>query len=47
MRANKISEISSKIGTLYQLKVLKLDKNELLRLPDEVFDISGLKELTI
>ena len=42
LRANRIAEISGSISFLVHLRVLKLDKNDLTNLPDEVFDIKGM-----
>ena len=42
LRANKLEAISPMIKDLKQLRVLKLDKNELCRLPDEVYELSAL-----
>lgn len=46
LRANRIGELTSQIGSLVQLRVLKLDKNELTSLPEEIFDVVSLRELT-
>lgn len=46
LRANKLEEISSMIKDITQLRVLKLDKNELTRLPEEVYELGALQELT-
>jgi Leucine-rich repeat (LRR) protein len=46
LRANRISEISPHIKAMVSIRVLKLDKNELKRLPEELFDIKVLEELT-
>jgi Leucine-rich repeat (LRR) protein len=46
LRANQIEELSHHIKAMASLKILKLDKNELTRLPDELYDIKILQELT-
>jgi len=46
LRANRISEISPHLKAMVSIRVLKLDKNELTRLPEELFDIKVLEELT-
>ena len=46
LRANQIREISTHIKAMVGIKVLKLDKNELTRLPEELYDIRILEELT-
>ena len=47
LRANRIREISPHIKAMSSLRVLKLDKNELAWLPEELFDIKILEELTL
>lgn len=46
LRANKIEEISHHIKAMVSVRVLKLDKNELTRLPEELYDIKIMQELT-
>jgi Leucine-rich repeat (LRR) protein len=46
LRSNRIREISPYIKAMKSIKVLKLDKNELKSLPDELFDIKIIEELT-
>ena len=46
LRANRIDEISQHIKAMVCIKILKLDKNELTRLPEELFDIKIMEELT-
>lgn len=46
LRANRIEEVSHHIKAMLSLRVLKLDKNELSRLPDEVYEIKILQEFT-
>ena len=46
LRANRIEEISYHIVRMSKLKMIKLDKNELLRLPEELFKIKTIEELT-
>jgi Leucine-rich repeat (LRR) protein len=47
LRANRIREISPFLGTMSKLKVLKLDKNEIKVLPEELYTIKGMEELTL
>ena len=46
LRANKVAEISRAIKELSRMRVLKLDKNELQRLPEELYELRNLQELT-
>ena len=46
LRANRIEEISYHIARMSKIKTLKLDKNELVRLPEELFKITSIEELT-
>lgn len=39
LRANQIEEVSHHIKAMASLRVLKVDKNNLVRLPDELYDI--------
>ena len=47
LRANQIREISTHVKAMVGIRVLKLDKNELSRLPEELYDIRILEELTL
>jgi Leucine-rich repeat (LRR) protein len=42
LRANRIEEVSHHIKAMLALRVLKLDKNDLVRLPDEIYEIKIL-----
>lgn len=46
VRANRIREISPHIKAMSSLRILKLDKNELNWLPEEIFELKILEELT-
>ena len=46
LRAHKIVEISPQIRLMVSIQIIKLDKNELTSLPDEIFDIKLIEELT-
>ena len=46
LRSNRIREISPHIRAMKSIKILKLDKNELKSLPEELFEIKILEELT-
>jgi len=46
LRANRIDEISHHVKAMVCIKILKLDKNELTRLPEELFEIKIMEELT-
>lgn len=47
LRANRIREISMHIKAMTNIRVLKLDKNELHHLPETIYDIRILEELTL
>jgi Leucine-rich repeat (LRR) protein len=46
LRSNRLVEISPTIKAMMSIRVLKLDKNDLSILPEEVFDIIIMEELT-
>jgi Leucine-rich repeat (LRR) protein len=46
LRQNNIEEISHHIKAMTSIKVLKIDKNLLTSIPDELYEIKIIEELT-
>jgi len=45
LRSNKVSEVSRNIRCLNQLRSLRLDRNYVVNLPDEIYQLSNLEVL--